>query len=97
MKHNNLFAYYSFFKRHKWMAGVVMFALFLVLGLLALPTRTTAVDAGPDDTIDRHAQQMLTSGRQFSATTRLEMKPSGATRSSCTTRWRNSRLTTRWH
>ena len=42
-----------------------MFALFLVLGLLALPTQTTAVDAGRDDKINLNAQQMLTNGRQI--------------------------------
>ena len=47
------------------MASVVMFALFLALGLLALPRQTTAVDAGPDDTIGHNAQQMLADGRQI--------------------------------
>jgi hypothetical protein len=47
------------------MAGVVMFVLFLALGLLALPTQTTAVDAGPDDPIGQNAQQMLADGRQI--------------------------------
>ena len=27
MKHNNLWVFYSFFKRHKWMRGVVMFVV----------------------------------------------------------------------
>ena len=68
MKQNNLLVFYSSFKRHKWMAGagiVLMFAFFLALGLLALPTQTTAVDAGPDDPVGRNAQQMLTDGRQI--------------------------------
>ena len=64
MKHN-FFVFYSSFKRHKWMAGVVMFALFLVLGLLALPRQTTAVDAGLVDPIGHNAQQMLAEGRQI--------------------------------
>ena len=91
-----LFGFLFLFQAPQMDGRPLMFAFFLALGLLALPTQTTAVDAGTDDPIGPNAQQMLADGRQISATTRSGTKSSGATRSSCTRRSRSSRLTTRW-
>jgi len=61
----------SFFRssltHRKWIAGTcvgLMFAVFLALGLLTLPTETTAVAETAPDAISQNAQQMLAQGRQ---------------------------------
>jgi len=69
MKHKNVFFLLPSFARHKWIGRAcvtVMFAVFLTLGLLTLPTAATdAVDSAPNDVINQNAQQMLIEGRQI--------------------------------
>ncbi len=67
MKHK-ISVCYSSLLQHKWMPGAgiaLMFAVFVVFGLLTLPSKTTAVVSPSGDVIDRNAQEMLSAGREI--------------------------------
>jgi hypothetical protein len=68
MTNKTLFGFCSSRKQRKRMGGAaiaLIFALLLAVGLLTLPTGSTAVDTTSDDAVGRNASEMLTQGRQI--------------------------------
>lgn len=68
MTNKTFLGFCSSLKQDKRMGGAaiaLIFALLLAVGLLTLPTGSTAVDTTSGDEIGRNASEMLTQGRQI--------------------------------
>ena len=68
MTNKTFLGFFSSLTQHRGIGSAaiaLLFGLFLAVGLLTLPTGSTAVDAISDDAVGRNASEMLTQGRQI--------------------------------